>query len=314
MSFFTKATNWIKANKLSSFLIALFVFFILKNNSTGHLLGPVSRNTMYESFDASDSFMGVSSVGQGIGGMGGKMQAMPIYSEAAPRPDIQDRMVITDSSLSLLVKDVRTTVKQIQDKTNELKGYTVSTHINQPEFGASGYMTIRVPNTSLPQTLEFLRSQAIKVVSENMSGRDITDEYEDIQAKLDRYQTTLLKFEAIMERTENVDEILRVQNEIINVQSQIDALKGRVAYLQGSSASTLITINLSTDELGLPYAPAEGWRPEVVFKQAVRGLLVNLRSLGNMSIWLIVYSPLIVGIILAYKLFRTLTTRKSLKK
>jgi len=77
-----------------------------------------------------------------------------------------------------------------------------------------------------------------------------------------------------------------------------------LAYMDGASSTTLITIYLSTDELGLPYAPSQAWRPEVIFKQAVRSLLLNARSVANLGIWVVVYIPALVFVWVAWVLVK----------
>jgi len=108
-----------------------------------------------------------------------------------------------------------------------------------------------------------------------------------------------------------IEDILTVQREIFNLQDQIDMYKGQLFYMDGASSTTLIRIYMSTDELGLPYTPAQAWRPQAVFKQATRSLLLNLIKIGNMAIWLAVYIPLIAILWLIFILVkRVLAKRK----
>jgi hypothetical protein len=61
------------------------------------------------------------------------------------------------------------------------------------------------------------------------------------------------------------------------------------------------------DEYALPYAPDTNWKPETVFKLAVRSLVLNLRGLASAAIWLTVYAalwlPLLLIAIFAWKKF-----------
>jgi len=44
-------------------------------------------------------------------------------------------------------------------------------------------------------------------------------------------------------------------------------------YFEQSAKLTKITVYLSTDELSLPYAPTNQWRPLVIVKEAFRSLI-----------------------------------------
>ncbi len=65
-----------------------------------------------------------------------------------------------------------------------------------------------------------------------------------------------------------------------------------------------VTIYLSTDEMALPYAPSNAWRPAVIFKLAVRSLIGSLRSLASVLIWIVVYSVIWLPILIAILLLR----------
>ena len=244
------------------------------------------------------------------GGMPAKMTgfAPPIYNEASPQMGVMQRMVVTQSGLSLVVKNVQTAISQIQAATVEKGGYMVSSNVYSPVEQTTGDITLRIPLGDLQDMLAFLRNLAVKVVSENISGTDVTDEFVDIEERLAVLERTKARYEEIMKSATGVDEIIKVQQAIFGVQEQIDSLKGRADYLDKTAKSSLITVYLATDELALPYAPGEPWRPEVVFKLAVRSLVEMLRSVGTGTIWVGVYSvvvvPLIAGVIILKKILK----------
>jgi len=59
-----------------------------------------------------------------------------------------------------------------------------------------------------------------------------------------------------------------------------------------------ITLNLSTDEFSLPYAPAEPFKPANIFKQAVRSLVGTLRGIIKLLIWVGVFGVIWIPILL----------------
>jgi len=219
------------------------------------------------------------------------------YSPVAPVLDAADRMVVETSTFSLLVKDVRQSQNDITTKAEELGGYMVSSQVYSPEGAESGVVTVRVPSENGKQAVSYFRSVGVKVVSESLIGRDVTDQYTDIQSRMETLEKTKTKFEQILESSTKVADILSAQREIISVQQQIDSLKGRSDYLESTAQSVKITVNLSTDELSLPYAPSEAWRPKVVFKSAVRSLISSARTIGNGAIWIGVYAIILLPVL-----------------
>lgn len=286
----SKIVAWIKANKLSAILILILAYFLLKN------VLPSSRRYSLVSEKMSGAINNPSAGGTGIS------QPYLPYQEAAPAPEVQDRMVIQQSTMSLLVKNVSETQQAINEKIQKVDGYMVNSYITYPQQAetASGNITVRVPQENLKEVLDYFRVLAIKVVSENLSGQDVTDQYVDIDARLATLYKTKIKFEEILGQAVKVEEILQVQRELVNLQEQIDSLKGQQKYLEKNAEMSKITVYLATDELELPYAPSEAWRPAVIFKQAVRTLVKTLRKIGTALIWLGVYAVIWIPALAIY--------------
>ncbi len=287
--------TFIKKNLLSVVLAIALLFVLFKKNTN-----------LNSSFSQS-----LPVTGGGYATLEADMAAAPSYKAAtnyygrqvAPS-DSADRLVITDTSLSLQVKDVSQSIKKIQEEAKNLGGFLVDSHLSKPEMAASGSITVRIPTANLSQALDTFKALSVKVVSESVVGTDVTDQYEDLEARLAVLNKTKAKFESIMDQATRVTDLLEVQRELISLQSQIDSVVGQQKYYQKSADLSKVTVYLSTDDLSLPYAPTGQWRPLVVFKTAVRSLVQHLRQVGSAIIWLAVYSPLILLAFVVYKLIK----------
>ena len=221
----------------------------------------------------------------------------PSSREAPPTTDVEDRLVVRETNLSLLVEEVRQTSDKIISFVETQGGYMVSSTISQPEEAPFATIVVRVPSDTLRETMDYFRSLAIKVSSEHITGRDVTDEYVDIESRLATLEKTKARFEEIMDRATKIDDILRIQREVISLQSQIDSLKGRQQYLEQTARLARVTIHMSTDEIALPYTPSETFRPNVIIKLAWRSLVRNLRKISTATIWIGVYSVIWIPVL-----------------
>jgi len=288
-----KLLDWVKENKLTAFLLFVVGFLVFKSSFSG--LGSKRSyisNVSRESYDYDDEALPMAGGGEmaSLQAPMAKGMVPPSAPESAPTLDKEERMVVEESNVSLLVEGVSQKLDQIIKHTEGKGGYMVSSSLKQPEEAPFATLVLRVPQKELRPTLEYLRDLSIRVTSENLSGRDVTDQYFDLEARLETLEKTRIKFEEILEKAVKVDDILRVQREIVSLQSQIDNLKGRQEYLKKTSESAKLTIYLSSDEWALPYAPSKPFRVKVIFKQAVRSLILALRGLAKSAIWLGVYA------------------------
>lgn len=239
----------------------------------------------------------------------------PIDPYSPPPTDSDNRLVITDTDLSMKVDDVSGTIKQIGEIAKASNGFVINSSTNNPTEAATGYITMRVPSDQKDQVVEQIKALGIKVTSEYISGTDVTDQYEDLEARRSVLEETKAKFEAIQESATEIQDLLEVQRELINIQSQLDSLEGRTRYLEQSASLSRITVNLATDELALPLTPDQAWRPALAYKEAVRSLLTNLRSMGYSLIWLSVYSVLFIPVaIIGYLVWRRIANRVLVNK
>ncbi|HUV46876.1 MAG TPA: DUF4349 domain-containing protein [Candidatus Bathyarchaeia archaeon] len=292
--------EWVKRNKLTVLLLLVIAYLIYRGNVPRLTALPKAISPRSTTYEESISDSGVARLNMPSVGGGG----ISSISQSAPTPEVKDRLVVEESYVSMLVKDVRQKVDEVIDYTQKEGGYMVSSNISQPEEAPFATVVLRLPSAKLKSTLDHLRTLAVKVTSENLQGWDVTDQYVDLEARLQTLEKTKAKFEEILNKAEKVDEILQVQRELINIQEQIDSLKGRQDYLKKTAENAKLTVYLSSDEWALPYAPAKPFRPNVIFKQAVRSLVMTLRGLAKLAIWLVVYSVIFIPVYLIFRLIK----------
>ncbi len=266
-------------------MVVVIAVLVFKNSP------PLSelRNQNMDSTGVSLSYpaKGVISTGK-YGGINGGMvrEVAPVVSE--------QRMVIQDTNMSMLVKDVAESIKGVEKIATEMGGFMVDKSLVKPEGAASGHITLRVPTEKREVSLDKIRQLGVRVVSENVYGDDVTDQFVDTATRIASLEKVKAQMETILGQATEVQDLMNVQMQINNIQEQIDSLKGQQKYLEQTAKLTRIAVNLSTDELALPYAPDSAWRPMVVFKTAVRSMIGALRSVADVIIWTVVYLPIIM--------------------
>jgi len=293
--------NWIKSHKILSIIIAFLLLFAFYSLS-------IDRYAIYSNIPGASV---MPSEKYSYSSISGGNDAM--YSgrgQAAPTPDVEERKIAENSKFSLLVKNVTETTDNIKKKISEIKGaYTVSSNINRGEYSDTANIVIRVPVANVEEIKTFLRDSSVKVISENIERKDITDTYVDIERRLSDLEKQRIRFEQILNSADTVEELMSVQNAIFQLQNQIDSYQGQLNYMKGITRTSKITIYLATDEMSLPYAPENPWKPEAVFKNAVRSLLTTLQGIGKLLIWVAVYSPLVLVLIVTYVIIKKVIRR-----
>jgi hypothetical protein len=193
----------------------------------------------------------------------------------------EERKIVKTGYMTLEVEDIAETMDEVAEMADELSGYVVSSYKNEYERGVSGRIIIRVPSEKFEEAFERLRQLAVAVPYETTTAKDVTEEYVDLEARLGNLLATETQYLSLLEKAENVEDMLRVQKELSNVRGEIEQIEGRMKYLEQTSETSLIELDLEETQ-GL----TEPWSASAAFQSAVRGLTTFGRGLATVLIWL----------------------------
>lgn len=204
--------------------------------------------------------------------------------------NIPERMIVRTVTIGLVVDDMAGAIASISSLADEMEGFVVSSQVQGDDEFAHGFVSFRVPAERTDEALERLRGMAVRVADESTRSQDVTEEFVDLQARLTNLERTEEQYLRLMERTGSVEELLQVQRELTNVQGQIEQLKGRMQYLERTSATSLISVNLRPAASPEPLVEP-GWSALETAKDAVRGLASFAQGLASLLIRVAVYAP-----------------------
>ncbi|OGM20842.1 hypothetical protein A2714_02650 [Candidatus Woesebacteria bacterium RIFCSPHIGHO2_01_FULL_38_9] len=296
--------EWVKKNKFKALVVVVVAYVLLQ---------------LYRTFFGVNALYldgGGSAAGGNFGAISNPSipsYSLPFQQNYTPQPDVKDRLVVQESNLSLLVKDVTDVRNKIVKYAQDSGGYMVSSNVSNPQDAPTATVVVRVPSVKLEEALNFFHSLSVKVVSENLVGTDVTDQYVDIETRIATLEQTKARFETILESATEIADITNLTQQILSYQGQIDTLKGQQMALAKNAELAKLTIYLSTDEIALPYQPSETFRPGVIFKLAVRSLVGFLRNLAELAIWVGVYAVVWVPALAIYILVRRWLSKRKLR-
>jgi hypothetical protein len=132
-------------------------------------------------------------------------------------------------------------------------GFVVTTSVQDDRRGLAS-VTLRVPADTFGRTLAQLEDLG-DVQQEHVSGRDVTQEFVDLQARLRNFAAQEAVLLRLMERSVSVADTIRVQSHLQGVQLEIERLRGRIRFLEDQTDMSTITLEFA--EAGAP-APRTG--------------------------------------------------------
>lgn len=230
-----------------------------------------------------------------------------VEGDAYGVPAVQDRMIIQHAEISMVIKDTEATATAIRNLALAGGGYVSSSNLFRDGEQLRGTLTVRVPGQALATFLDQIKAMAVRVVRDNLSGEDVTQEYTDLssrQRNLEATETELLALLTEVRQKPNAkaSDILEVYDKITQIRGEIEQIKGRMQYLSNLTALATIQIELIPDALSKPVVE-EGWQPLATLRDAAGRLVKTLQSLIEALIWLIIYVlPVLILIALPFVL------------
>ncbi len=228
----------------------------------------------------------------------------PYYSET--------RKIIKNGEMNLLVADTDRGLDQVTSIAADSGGYVISSQTTVKSGFKYATLTIGVPVEQFEAVQRQLRSLAIQVLSDTASGKDVTDEYTDIQSRLANLEATQARIREFLARANTVEEALKVNAQLTEIEGQIAQAKGRLNYLGGRSAFSTILVNLEPQRptptptltpTPTPTPTPAIWQPGETVRAATGTLSALLRGFGDLLIWLvIVVLPFVIvlGLLIAF--------------
>jgi predicted nucleic acid-binding Zn-ribbon protein len=87
-----------------------------------------------------------------------------------------------------------------------------------------------------------LRDLSLRVVDESAGGQDVSEEYVDLQSRLNNLESTRDRIRGFLDQAQTVDDSLRINQELSTIEDQIEQVKGRMNYLSHRAAYSTITV------------------------------------------------------------------------
>jgi len=164
-----------------------------------------------------------------------------------------DRKIVRNAELDLESESPEQSQQRITSIAEMKGGFVVDSQQSMSDIKASSRdivtMTLRVPSDKFGDALDEIRKSASRVVSENVKGEDVTEEFIDVEAQLKAKKALEAQFMEIMKRAVRVEEALEVQSELADVRGEIEKIEGRKRFLENKSSLSTIKIRLQTAQV-----------------------------------------------------------------
>lgn len=223
---------------------------------------------------------------------------------------VMNRLIIRTGSVSVETDDYDRSENKISDAAKIFQGFITKTSSGMNAGGKKqGSVSVRIPSDKFDAFISEI-SKTGKVMSRNIYGNDVTEEYIDLDAR-QKTQRELERrlLELLDTKAAGLSDVVEVEQKLSNVRENIERTEGRMKFLKDQSAYSALTVNLFEPAM-LQTSSGGGFFYEIEggFK---KGLVGFTEILSSLITFVIAFSPVIVFLmILTYSLKKYLVNRK----
>jgi Domain of unknown function (DUF4349) len=225
--------------------------------------------------------------------------------------------------MSLEVADIDLALSRVSGVAAQSGGYVLETSTSLDGYGRkAAYIKIAVVVDQFEAALQRLREGSSRILSEQASGVDVTQEYVDVQSQIANLESTQARIRQFLEQAKTVEEALKVNAQLTEIEGQLSLLKGRLQFLGQRAAYSTIAVQLQLPPPPTPTptltptpaptpTPEPIWNPEKTTRQASDTLLTIVQRIATLLLWLVILVlPLALPVVLALLVARWLVRRR----
>ncbi|NWO14220.1 DUF4349 domain-containing protein [Virgibacillus sp.] len=208
--------------------------------------------------------------------------------------DVDQRKVIYTADTRIEVKDLQKKIATLESLIIDYNGYIVesSRSNDTEEKNSTGFITARVPQTNFKTFMDEVESGEGKLLSSNISGQDVTEEYVDLESRLQSKKVVEKRLLAYMEQAEKTEDLLAISEDLAEVQEEIEQITGRMNYLQNKADLATVHIEIKENNVSLEDGDLNTW--EATKQQFIKSINFLLKVISNVFVFIAGNMPVLI--------------------
>lgn len=155
------------------------------------------------------------------------------------------RKIIRNATIRMQVNNIETASRLARNYALQYAGYVSDERLENNDYSRENRFTVRVPQQYFDVLMDSISDLSIQIDSKNISTIDVTEEYVDIESRLNTKREVKERYESILRgRAKTVEEVLNAEEKIRILQEEIEVAEGRLRYLTSNVSYSTIQVDV----------------------------------------------------------------------
>ena len=157
----------------------------------------------------------------------------------------QDLKIIKSATVKYKVDDVKVATAKIKKIAMRYHAYISDLRFQNTLYQIENRFTVKVPQEHFDAMMDSIAGVAAFIEYENITTKDVTEEYIDLQSRLKTKLEVKARYEEVLhQNAKTVKDILLTEDKLRVIQEEIESAQGRLKYLTSKVAFSTIQIDL----------------------------------------------------------------------
>lgn len=164
------------------------------------------------------------------------------------KDEVIKKKIIKDGRLGIKVKELKKAKANVDTLVQSFGGYYDNESFSNTDYETAYTLKIRIPSDKLDAFVAKIEMGESQVAYKEIDARDVTEEFIDLESRLDNKQRYLTRYQELLKSAKNIKEILDIQEKIRVLQEEIESVTGRLKYLNDLVNYSTIELNISQEK------------------------------------------------------------------
>jgi len=197
--------------------------------------GSLKESVPVESSDLNYNFATVANDGE----------PLSLKSDVSTNSIPTNLKIIKSANARYKVENVKLATQKIKQIAQKYNAYISDLRFENNLYKKENRFTIKIPQEHFDSMMDSIGFIVDLVEYENITTKDVTEEYIDIQTRLKTKKEVKARYETILRKNaKTVEDILKTEEKLRIIQEEIEAAQGRLQYLTNKVSYSTIQIDL----------------------------------------------------------------------
>ena len=153
--------------------------------------------------------------------------------------------IIKDGRMEITVEDLEYTKGKVDSLVRLFKAYYADETYTNQDYSQRYNLRIRIPQVGFEAFIGKIESGIGEVTFKNITSRDVTEEFIDLETRLQNKISYLSKYNELLKKAKSVKDILEIEEKTRLIQEEIESVQGRLKFLNNQVDFSALDLQIS---------------------------------------------------------------------